>query len=213
MGDRLQILTPESMTPQLRDLMENPPPTVLTPAIEYLATLEPWGIWRAPLTDGQIAAARTFGERFFFSNTPMANNPYLLQFHDSRVMILLKTAFAAIAEYVGREVSAGGQPNVDDITNINTVLSHFNNDFLMKIMSPYKFVSIVHIRRDYRIQSMENITKGKYGTMQTIDFTFPFPQTDEFGVQLFEYFVPKQGFFGGGREFRVGFTFDFGTLH
>ena len=209
------------ITPALKRLMENPPETPRTPSRDFLRMLDlsgPRGMWMAPLSVEQLAAAQTFGTTFLSNSAPqLADNPYLLHFPEQDLILQIKTPFSRVAEYVGRVTLDGGKPDLDNIAKMNADCASIeelrdNKNFVMEIRSPHKTVSVVHIRKDYRIQSMENIYQSTHGPTQQVTFTMPMPEVDDFGdigVEFFEFYIPGALFRKGHR---VGFTLDFYDL-
>jgi hypothetical protein len=213
--------TSSNITPKLKYLMENPPETPRTPARDYLRMLDlsgPRGFWMAPLTDEQLASAEVFGKTFFTGSVPQTgDNPFLVEFPKQDLIIQIKTPFSRIAEYVGRTLLEGGSPDAEAIAKMNVQMASIeelqgNKNFVMETRSRHKTVSVVHIRRDGRIQSMENIGRSTHAEIQQVTFTMPMPEPDDFGdigVEFFEFYIPGAVF---RKAHRIGFTFDFYDL-
>ncbi len=179
---------------------------VIPASLAHLASLEPRGLWKPPLSESQITEALRFGQTHYTGEQGLDTDPYDLTMRKPKVSITLGTAFGRIAMYAAACAKSEAEPDRDQIGQL-VMNSALVNGFMMRIISRHKVVSVIH-EQGASHENMRDVDRTMDAGLYFETCTFPYP--DDLGaVQYFELFVPT--FFTFGKM--AHFTFDFGALH
>jgi hypothetical protein len=181
---------------------------------DHLTRLEPKGIWKAPLSEEQVAQAITFGLQSYPDEKSLERDPYDSWVEDAKIFITFGTAFGRIAAYAGAQKRKTEELDNDIIKTINNNPTFVAGYFTIRLLSTSRFTSVLRYTfdadspggcRDY-IKMAQKVCR-KNGDTWHLSGAFPNP-APLYSYANFELGIP-QFFVFNWRILKTGVAFEY----